>query len=382
MLPSRECTGCFACAESCSIKCIKVVSDANGFFYPQIDEKTCIGCKKCEKICPVLNKTVCTSEDEGYPEALAGYSLDPENRRLSSSGGIFTALSLQILEKNGIVVGAAFDKHFNVEHIIVKSKEELFKLRGSKYIQSDISGCYEKVKELVQRGTLVLFSGTPCQIEAMRAILGKTYDNLILVDIVCHGVPSNRVWQQYLYWQKAKHNADLVNVNFRDKCNGWNKFSLSLTFDDGTRYQGILDEDPYMKAFLENLCLRESCYQCPFKTKKHNSDLTIGDLWGIDEIAPELNDDAGTSVVFIQSNKGKKVIDILSKVAYLKTVGSKISIEKNGAMTHSVYRHPMREYFLKKLDNVDFDKLVSKCLSPGIGTRLERKILQLLKQVQ
>ena len=381
MLPSKECTGCMACVELCSIKCIKVVEDANGFFYPKIDEKTCVDCKKCEKICPVLSKSVCISTDEDYPEALAGYALDPEVRRLSSSGGIFTALSLQILEKNGVVVGVAFDKCFNVSHMIVKSKEELSKLRGSKYVQSDIRGCYENVKELVQRGVLVLFSGTPCQIEALRAILGKTYDNLILVDIICHGVPSNRVWQRYLNWQKVKHNADLVNVNFRDKCSGWDKFSLSLMFEDGTRYQGILDKDPYMKAFLQNLCLRESCYQCHFKTKRHNSDLTIGDLWGIDEIEPKLNDNAGTSVVFIQSSKGKKIIDILSKTTYLKTVDSKISIEKNGAMIHSVYRHPMRDYFLNKLDNMDFDKLVSRCLNPGIGTRLERKILQLIKQV-
>ena len=379
MLPLKECTGCLACVDACNSECIQVVPDANGFRYPKIEKDKCIGCKKCEVVCPLLNLSGSNENNSAYPEALAGYIKSIDIRKHSSSGGIFTAIALRILENGGVVVGAAFDNKLNVSHIIVESKDELYRLRGSKYVQSNVLGCYKKVRELLQKGVTVLFSGTPCQIAGMQGYLGKTYKNLVLVDVICHGVPSDLVWQEYLKWQAKRYGTEPVNANFRNKCSGWEKFSLSISFQNGIEYKGRLDEDVYMKAFLQNLCLRESCYFCKYKTKQRLSDLTIGDLWGIDKIAPELNDNAGVSVVFIQSEKGRRLLKVIDKSVNLMRVDSKLSVENNGAMTHSVYRQPMREFFFKKLGIVEFDKLVVNCLSPNLKIRLERKICQLLK---
>lgn len=381
MLPLKECTGCLACVEACVSDCIQVIQDESGFRYPKIEPDKCIGCRKCEKVCSLLNVSINEEDDNISPEALAGYHENSEIRKNSSSGGIFTALALKILESGGAVIGAAFDGKLDVSHIIVRSEDELFKLRGSKYVQSNILGCYKKTEELLKNGTTVLFSGTPCQIAAMQAYLGKTYENLVLVDIVCHGVPSGFAWKKYLEWQKKYNKSEPVTANFRDKCSGWEKFSLSVLFQNGAEYQGRLDEDAYMKAFLQNLCLRESCYHCKYKTKHRISDLTIGDLWGINEIAPELNDDSGVSVLFIQSEKGRELVKAISDSVRLIHIDSEMAIEKNGAMTHSVYKHPMRNYFYRKLGTIDFDKLVVKCLDPDMKTRLERKVLQVLNRL-
>lgn len=381
MLPIKDCTGCLACVDACTSECIQVVPDAYGFWYPEIQTDRCIDCKKCEKVCPLINLSGNNENDPVNPEALAGYIKSNEIRAKSSSGGIFTALALKILESDGVVVGAAFDAILNVSHIIIESEDDLFKLRGSKYVQSNVLGCYKKVRALLQKGVTVLFSGTPCQIAAMQGYLGKAYENLVLLDIVCHGVPSCAVWQEYLNWQARRHGSQPTNANFRDKSSGWEKFSLSLSFQNGTEYKRRLDEDAYMKAFLQNLCLRKSCYQCRYKTKQRLSDLTIGDLWGINEIAPELNDDSGISVVFIQSKKGRRLLDSINRSVHLVNINSELSIEKNGAMTHSVYKPPMREYFFRKLGTVDFDKLVVKCLDPDLKTRLERKALQLINKL-
>lgn len=381
MLPLKECTGCLACVDACGSECIQVVPDANGFRYPKIEKDKCIGCKKCETVCPLLNLSGNSENDSVYPEALAGYIKSNDIRKGSSSGGIFTALALRILEFGGVVVGAAFDNKLNVSHIIVESKDELYKLRGSKYVQSNVLGCYKKVRELLQKGVTVLFSGTPCQIAGMQGYLGKVYENLVLVDVICHGVPSGFAWQEYLKWQSKRYEAEPINANFRNKCSGWEKFSLSISFQNGIDYKGRLDEDAYMKAFLQNLCLRESCYYCKYKTKQRLSDLTIGDLWGINEIAPELNDNEGVSVVFIQSEKGRRFLETIDKSVNLIHVDSERSVEKNRAMTHSVYRQPMREYFFRKLGTAEFDKLVAKCLFPDLKTRIERKTLQLLKKI-
>jgi coenzyme F420-reducing hydrogenase beta subunit len=380
MLPISICTGCGACEAICPQNCIQLRLDKNGFRYPNVDLDKCVHCQKCEKFCPVLKIDNEIQRLESLPNAFACYIKDSCVRKESSSGGLFSALAMHVLDEKGVVFGAAYNKDLTVSHIAVEKPEELSLLRGSKYVQSDTSNCYNNVEQYLKSGRIVLFTGTPCQVEGLNSFLNKSYENLILVDIICHGVPSKKVWHEYLLWQEKKHGAKVVSANFRDKCSGWEDFSLTLKFDDGQIYSNISNDDYYMKLFLESYSLRDSCYQCKFKTINRVSDLTIGDFWGINEIVPEINDDAGISIVFVQSKKGKCIIESVKEQMILNQVDSRIAAEHNGAMIQSVYRQPMHNYFYKKLGKVNFGKLVNEVISPSVFTRLERKLLQFVNK--
>lgn len=378
MLPHKTCTGCLACIHVCTAGCIHLRADKNGFQYPEIDKGKCIQCKRCEVVCPVLQEQDHDENEESLPVAVAGYIRDQATREQSSSGGIFTALARQVLKRQGVVYGAAFGDNLMVSHFAVQSEDELWRLRGSKYVQSDLSGCYKEIERYLRDGREVLFSGTPCQCAGLAACLGRSYDNLLVVDIICHGVPSPRVWNEYLHWQETRHHSRPVRANFRDKSSGWERFSLSLKFENGAVYSDTLDRDCYMRAFLKNYTLRDSCYQCRFKTVHRISDLTLGDLWGIDQIAPQLNDNGGVSVIFIQSEKGKRFLDALQNHLCLETVDSKMVVECNEAMNHCVYRQAYRNFFYWALGKMDFEKLVDEVMNPKVPTKIMRRLLRLI----
>ena len=376
MLPKKNCTGCLACVDICKFNYIPLNTDRDGFIYPKINQKKCIQCKQCESICPVDQCIEKNLFQEDFPDAYAAFINDDDIRKVSSSGGIFTVLAEYVIKQKGIVYGAVYKNDLLVAHVGIDNKSDLRYLRGSKYVQSDMHGRYSEIKQFLERGRLVLFSGTPCQVEGVRSYLGKEYSNLITVDIICHGVPSPKIWKDYLRWQERKYNSKVVEVNFRDKCSGWKNFSLSLKFKNGDIYHGKLDEDPYMRVFLENYSLRESCYQCKFKTKTRISDLTLGDFWGIEDVIPMVDDDKGVSVIFIQSDKGKHYFDLIKEKLHIEKTNSQLAMEHNGAMLHSVYRQPMRDYLFRKIGKKDFGKLVDDILQPNLRVRFERKAFQ------
>lgn len=374
MLPEKKCTGCGACMSICKRSCITMKQDQEGFIYPVIDSELCVNCCLCEKVCPVINKIEMKTND--VPVAFAGKIIDDDIRLSSSSGGIFTAFAKHIIKNNGIVFGAAFADGFLVKHIGVFDQDDLKWMRGSKYVQSQIGDSFIVAENELKKGRLVLFSGTPCQIAGLLSYLRKPYKNLITVDLICHGVPSVRVWSEYLSWQRRENKKEIVSVEFRNKTNGWKNYSQKIDFDDGTSYLRYIWDDFYMKAFLSNLSLRPSCYNCDFKTVNRQSDLTLADLWGIDDIISDKDDDKGMSLIVAHSTMGAKMLEAVRNDIFLCQIDFEKAVAHNISMIESVREHQFRQYFFATLGKKDFGKLVQECIEPTFYSRIMRKYLQ------
>lgn len=340
-----DCTGCETCANICPKNCISMQRDEEGFAYPKINHEICISCGKCDKICPVLNfKPVMPDK---LPEVFVAIHPDEKIRRHSSSGGTFTALSELILNTGGIIFGAGFDENWHVVHTSAENFNELENLRGSKYVQSQIGDVYKRVKIELEKGRRVLFSGTPCQCAGLKNFLGKDYDNLLTVDIICHGVPSPKLWESYIEYRAQGH--DIARVNFRSKRHGWMGLHLELNFYDCGYYDGFEQTDLYFKEFLNDLILRPSCHECKFKFPNGKADITIGDAWGVQNFAPKFFDNRGTSLVIVHTDKGK---NFLSKANLIKqAVSFDVLPMNNPAYLNSVIPDARRADFFNDLKN-------------------------------
>lgn len=373
MLPGIDCVGCGACANVCPKSCLNMVTDKCGFLHPEIQKDICVNCNACENVCPVINKI---QKKEEKITTYAAYSTNANVRISSSSGGLFYTVAKHIIENGGIVYGAAFDDNLYLSHKGVDSAEDLCLLQGSKYIQSDIKLCFREIKMHLTAKRLVLFCGTPCQVEGLLHFLKKPYENLFTLDFICHGVPSPKAWQEYIKQQERIFSSKASSAAFRDKTNGWLLFSSKLNFQNETEYLQIHKNDTFMKAFLQNISLRKSCYSCKFKTINRNSDITMGDLWGIKNILPDVTDDKGVSVAFVQSEKGRQLWEQIKDYLFSQEIHSDLAISNNSAMVKSVYEHNFRDYFFKNLGKQSFEKLVGDCLNPSYYVRLKRKLYQ------
>ncbi len=352
--PSR-CCGCMTCEAVCPNSAISAERDEYGFMRPVINADMCVECGLCREKCPVNKK------NENAPlEAYAAYNKDTEERMKSSSGGIFALLAKETLECGGAVVGAGYDENFSVRHKIITDKKDLSDLMGSKYLQSDTSGLWKSIKDHLQKGCSVLFSGTPCQCAALRSFLGRDYDNLTVVDIICHGVPTPKLWQNYL----AERFPNTKEVNFRSKKKGWHLFSINIKSDMGD-YSDTTNYDPYYRLFFGNNVLRECCYDCNFKGNGYVSDITLGDFWGINHTFPEMNDDKGISAVVIRTERGKKAFESISDKLTMKkcTVGNILT--GNPTLNKSSNRHPEREDVMKMIaEEKPFVQIAEKYAKP------------------
>lgn len=270
--------------------------DKRGFLYPRVDEETCIGCGLCADVCPVVN----VYEARRPKKVLAARNPDEDVRLLSSSGGVFSMLAEKVIENGGVVFGAAFDKEWNVMHKAASTIEELAQFRGSKYVQSVIGDCYDRVQFYLEKGREVLFSGTSCQIAGLNHFLGGKYSNLLTVEIVCHGVPAPSEWRRLVASLPA---ASLIT--FRDKTTGWRNFSLTFKDSEGsTLLSQKCSENTFMQDFLGDRIIRDSCFSCPARGGRSGSDIAIADYWGINKVAPELDDNLGVSLVLLETERG------------------------------------------------------------------------------
>lgn len=362
----RSCTGCGACVCVCPVGCIQMVENKEGFFYPVIDHTQCIGCKKCYKVCP--NEP---EDDEDVVAVLAGYSHNRDIRLTSSSGGVFTHLAEEVLKRNGVVFGVAMQKSQAVV-CAVENIEEIPKLRGSKYVQSRVGNAYRQVEKYLKEGRLVLFSGTPCQIAGLYRVLKKEYMRLITVDFVCHGISSPQVLEKYL---KERGNGKRISeIVFRDKTEGWNKFSMKLKWEDHTVSRESMEEDLYLQSFLKNLNLRSSCFSCKFRKIHRRSDITLGDLWGANEVVNGWTEDLGYSLILIQSKKGKELLEsIKEKIVAVPVELSQVMLH-NASLTTSPWDEYSRDLFFKNLKKYDLQRCISKAETNGIKKKAGRKI--------
>lgn len=303
-----NCVGCYGCYNICPKKAIVMEEDEEGFRYPIVQQEKCIQCEACSRVCPVIHSI--PDVEERTPDTYAAINEDWNIRRESSSGGIFHLLANYVLKQGGAVYGAGFDEQWEVVHQVAENQAMLANLRVSKYVQSRIEDTYYKVKKTLESGRQALFVGTPCQCVALKCYLNKEYDNLVLVDFICHGVPSPKVWRQYRTWRTKGKKID--RISFRNKNLSWERYLLLFLFKNNNKYLAEdLNHDLYLKGFLQNLYLRPSCHQCKFCHKHRPTDLTLADFWGVQDVLPEMYDGKGTSLVFINSAKGKELFESL-----------------------------------------------------------------------
>lgn len=332
------CCGCTACASVCPKQCIRMVGDKEGFLYPQIETSVCIDCGVCEKVCPVLYPI----RVKVKPMAFAAINNDTEIREQSSSGGIFTLFAEQIIKKGGVVFGACFDENWKVVHRYTETLEGLAHFRGSKYVQSDMGTSFQDAKRFLDQGREVLFSGTPCQIAGLKNYLRKSYDTLLTIEVACHGVPSPKVWNSYL---SGKNN--ITNINFRSKCKGWKGYHVILEYD-GQKEVTPFWKNSYMNAFLSDLSVRPSCYTCSVKLANTQSDIIIADFWGVDKIAPKIDDDKGCSLVIVYNPDVLTLLNSLNCRLYPQDLDNVIKYNK--AITESCNQPVNRKIFFSLLD--------------------------------
>lgn len=304
----EDCCGCFACVSRCPKNAISVKEDETGFLYPSIDSKVCIDCGACVKVCSFIKETKTESN------SVSAYGLQYKNRTVlnnSASGGAFTAISDLIHDMGGCVVGAIMDKDFNVHHAIADTKEERDLMRGSKYVQSSTEGIYEEIEERLKKGQTVLFTGTSCQTAAVKSYFeGKYEQQLITMDVICHGVPSVKMLRDHIKYIADRSGKEPAEYYFRSKEFGWRaapvvgvrfKDSSSITYSE---YMYRLTD-----LFSDGAALRPSCHNCKYRGKFRHSDITVSDFWGIDKIAPEKNNKLGHSLIFVNSEKGQELLD-------------------------------------------------------------------------
>lgn len=354
-----KCSGCHACAQACPKHSIVMEADAEGFLYPTVNEKTCVDCGKCEKVCPVLSPLQ-LSKTADQVCAFAAVSNDEAVRRNSSSGGMFSVFAESILADGGVVFGAALDGNMHLRHIAVDCIADLQRIRGSKYVQSEIGTAYQEAKAYLDSGRYVYFTGTPCQIAGLYRYLGKDYENLLTQDLICHGVPSSMVWERYVGFREELSASKTKSVSFRHKENGWRRYSVQFQFLNSAEYREVLSKDPYMRAFLGNYTLRPSCYACTFKDKLRCSDITLADFWGVQHVCPELDDDKGTSLVILNSEKAKKIFETQSDKMSYTEVNLDEAVSYNTAMICSAKKPRNRDAFMKAISSERFDKAVKR----------------------
>lgn len=402
------CSGCAACKEVCPKACITMEENAMGSKYPVVDTSKCIDCGSCVRVCPFIN-----SAAEAAPvKCFAAVNRDDRVRLKSSSGGVFNALARSVVSFGGVVVGAVFDKDWMVEHVSAESMDGVARMMGSKYTQSDTLTTFAETRKHLLSGQTVLYTGTPCQIAGLNHYLRKNYDNLITVEVICHGVPERGVWREYLkellvrptgeragkntVLQSPLKERDVVidDISFRDKRNGWKKFGFALLPASacGGRQNSVLPsvyqpfkENAFMKAFLRNWSLRPSCYACKAKNGKSHADLTIGDFWGIERTDIIPDDDKGVSAIVCRSDKGMAVLLQCAGVEFVECSYADI-LKSNPSMEQSVTYTDDARAFHKHFPKRGFHNTLHSIEHPSLFRRaklsLKYRISRFLKFIR
>lgn len=405
----KNCCGCSACVQRCPKQCIRLEEDTEGFLYPQVDEETCIKCGLCEKVCPILNQ----ADKLSVLEVLAVKNPNDEERMNSSSGGVFLPLAREVINQGGVVFGAVYDESWEVHHVYAEKIEDVYPMMGSKYLQSKIGNSFKDAERFLKQGREVLFVGSPCQIAGLRTYLrNKQYSNLLAVDFLCHGVPSPGVWRRYLaetyggYDAKeqsrlqatAGKNSVLLSslnatspigdIKFRDKReSGWKKYrfvvrqkSASKADQNTVLSSDIHYDNPFMRGFLSDIYLRPSCYECKCKNGVNHSDMTIADFWGINQIAPEFDDDKGVGLVLLNTKKGEEYFSRFPMDMMPSNLEE--AHYHNGGFNEHTKAHPKRDQFFFLIENGKSIKAaVDICLRLPFKQRVVRVVKRIVKKI-
>lgn len=344
----RKCSGCKACANICPVNAISFCNDDEGCWYPCIDEKTCIECGRCERVCPF------NDIQHSIPERIATYSVkyfaaqlkDTSTLNNVSSGGAFQAFAYEIIRHGGVVYGVAQNDVDHIAHIRATNPEELTKTRRSKYLQSDVGFCYKLAQIDLKEGKRVLFSGTGCQIAGLNCYLGKTYENLVTCEVVCHGVPSNIIWEKYRKEKEDHEGKKIIDLVFRDKSKGWNNNQYKITYDDGSEEYERSTVQLFHAGYLQGLFYRPSCGSCPFASIPREADITLADYWQYQGKLKEKN--LGVSLVAINSRQGMDLLESSKESLFVETTSEENALASCRHMDEHPVENPCRNAFIKK----------------------------------
>lgn len=357
ILNKNECTGCALCHDVCPQNAITMEADnVTGFLYPTLNEKLCTGCNLCEKKCPSLNKVT----KRNVLTAYAANNKNIETRFESTSGGVFSVLADYFYSIDGVVVGAVWKDKYEVIEKISSDKNDLSELRLSKYVQSDSRGIYAEVNEILKTGKNVLFVGLPCQVAAVKSLCGSK-DLLVTVDLICKGVPAPSVWRKYIDSIELSTGKKIICHRSKDKEYGWKRLGVRIDFDDATADYHSGAEDGFIRLYSKNLLMRDSCYECKYRGMERVGDLTIGDCWGIEHISQKLNDNCGSSVIFVNSEKGNEIFSHISDT--LETVAfdaKEIDKYNRGISDNFKVDNKVRTNFWNDLDKLPFTEVVER----------------------
>lgn len=375
-VPHNLCVGCGSCASKCPKQSISMQEGSMGFLYPIVNTNTCLDCGLCVKVCPVASKPNRSEPLDVY----AAIAKDNCVLTTCNSGGFFTVAALRVLRRNGYVCGAVMNDNLEVLHIVTNMIEDIARLQGSKYVQSKTEEVFKPIKELLTEEQLVLFSGTGCQVAALKSFLGKDYKNLVTIEVVCHGVPSPGLFRKYIDWLSQINGSQIESYKFRSKhkrpTGEHSEFFYSV---NGKQMMGCSLEDPYYGSFLQGRTLRESCYNCLFKGKSRVADFTIGDFWGIEKFHKGFPMGHGTSMVMVNTEKGKR---------WFEEIKEDLNIERSSYEAASSLNHSLELTAKTTSELVDYDSatLFEKDLVPilsfkdKIKNRLPWQVKQLMKK--
>lgn len=359
----KDCTGCRACEQICPVKAITMKEDDEGFLTPIVDKNKCVNCGLCRKSCGQIERFRNTNK---LKEQLY-LGVKPKNVEIaknSTSGGIAYLISKLIIEHGGVVFGSAYDENLMPRQVCVKDFDGLQKLRGSKYVTSDTKDTFSQAKSLLEEGKIVLYIGVPCQIGGLKKFLKKEYENLYTIDIICHGVPSQKIFKRYLEYEEKKLGEKIISYNIRSKNKiDWGMgFCAEIKTENKTKFNKA-DFDPYYTAFLNGSIYRESCYECKYGNLDRIGDMTLGDLWGIEQFDYDFYDKNGVSLAVVNTDKGIKLFEMIENLVEYRKYQEKQVTKFNGNLEHPTARPKKREYIYVELDKLPFNKYAKKYLS-------------------
>lgn len=372
-----NCCGCGACEQACPVGAIIMQGDAEGFLYPKIDQYKCISCNKCERVCPFQN---------GLPrtEAKTTFLLidkNDERRNEASSGGAFElACHAFISDSDSFAIwGCTLDQNFKAVHTCVYTFDDIYQLKKSKYIQSDLQDAFQRIHRQLSTGSMkVVFSGTPCQTAALRLFLQREYDNLMTIDFVCHGVPSQKAFDAYIKEFEKRIGEKVQSFTFRNKDNGTDPYGVKITSSSGETYIESSSDNAFMFGYLNGFLFRPSCYNCPFASVTRHSDITIADYWGIEEYLKKttVSLSRGSSMLLINTHKGAAIYRKIQTRddVYTCEVPISVALKNNQNLSHNSEEQPYREKFYRFLHQYPFSEALSRSQYPPFYKRVYHRL--------
>ena len=371
----EQCCGCTACYSVCPVSCISMECDKEGFSYPKVDRERCISCGECENVCPVSNEIEGCTTNKAY----AVQNKNPQILFHRASGGAFSAPAMAIINRGGVIFGAAYANDMSVHHMSIDRTDEIHIFRSSKYVQSSLDDSSRKVKITLDTGKQVCFSGTPCQIAGLKAYLKRDYKNLLTVDVVCKGVASPEVLRQYVKLMQEKYKSKITSMNFKRKTYGYHSSTMSVDFENGKTYSAGRITDLMMRSFTSGICFRPSCVTCAFKGIERNSDLTLFDCWHYSDLTGKVDDNRGHTSVVVNTDKGCDMLMMCQEYLDIDPISLGDAVKLDGRMVcHRTTKHEKGDSFFDILIKDGLTNAVNECLHISVRERLTEKLKPIL----